>query len=77
MSFQIYLLILIHLITFLSQTENKKETTLLQVIEELQGQHELAMEKITQLESIITQQSVDMVSRNIGTIILCLQFLHV
>ena len=77
MSFQIYLLILIHLITFLSQTENKKETTLLQVIEELQGQHELAMEKITQLESIITQQSVDMVSRNIGSIILCLQFLHV
>ena len=77
MSFQIYVLILIHLITFLSQTENKKETTLLQVIEELQGQHELAMEKITQLESIITQQSVDMVSRNIGSIILCLQFLHV
>ena len=77
MSFQIYLLIFIHLIPFLSPTENKKETTLLQVIEELQGQHELAMEKITQLESIITQQSVDMVSRNIGTIILYLQFLHV
>ena len=36
----------------------------MQVIEELQGQHELAMEKITQLESIITQQSVDMVSKN-------------
>ena len=64
MSFQIYLLIFIRLITFLSPTENKKETTLLQVIEELQGQHELAMEKITQLESIITQQSVDMVSKN-------------
>ena len=75
MSFQIYLFI--HLITFISSTENKKETTLLQVIEELQGQHELAMEKITQLESIITQQSVDMVSRNIGSILLCLQFLHV
>ena len=35
----------------------------LQVIEELQQQHELAAEKISQLESIITQQSVDMVSK--------------
>ena len=34
----------------------------MQVIEELQGQHEMALEKISQLESIITQQSVDMVS---------------
>ena len=35
---------------------------IMQVIEELQGQHEMALEKISQLESIITQQSVDMVS---------------
>ena len=48
--------------TFLLKKECKK--TIMQVIEELQGQHELAMEKITQLESIITQQSVDMVSKN-------------
>ena len=46
------------------QKECKTNKTLTQVIEELQGQHELAMEKITQLESIITQQSVDMVSKN-------------
>ena len=37
------------------------DTNELQVIEELQGQHEMALEKISQLESIITQQSVDMV----------------
>ena len=41
-------------------TIEKKE----KVIEELQSQHELALEKISQLESIITQQSVDMVSKN-------------
>ena len=34
------------------------------VIEELRSQYEMAVEKISQLESIITQQSVDMVSKN-------------
>merc|ERR1712133_303120 len=41
-------------------TIEKKE----KIIEELQSQHEMALEKIGQLESIITQQSVDMVSKN-------------
>jgi hypothetical protein len=41
-------------------TIEKKE----KVIEELQSQHEQAAEKMSQLESIITQQSVDMVSKN-------------
>ena len=34
------------------------------VIEELRSQYEMAVEKISQLESIITQQSVDIVSKN-------------
>ena len=38
----------------------KKEQT----IDELRSQYEMAVEKISQLESIITQQSVDMVSKN-------------
>ena len=41
-------------------TVEKKE----KVIEELRSQYEMAVEKITQLESIITQQSVDIVSKN-------------
>ena len=41
-------------------TVEKKE----KVIEELRAQYEMAAEKISQLESIITQQSVDIVSKN-------------
>ena len=41
-------------------TVEKKE----KVIEELRSQYEMAVEKISQLESIITQQSVDIVSKN-------------
>ena len=41
-------------------TVAKKE----KVIEELRSQYEMAVEKISQLESIITQQSVDIVSKN-------------
>ena len=41
-------------------TIEKKE----KVIDELRSQYEMAVEKISQLESIITQQSVDIVSKN-------------
>ena len=44
----------------LVETRQKKE----KVIEELRSQYEMAVEKISQLESIITQQSVDIVSKN-------------
>ena len=37
-----------------------------QVIQELKTQHEMAVEKIHQLEEIISQQSVDMLKGNIG-----------
>ena len=37
-----------------------------QVIQELKSQHEMAVEKIHQLEEIISQQSVDMLKGNIG-----------